>query len=548
MLLFSLFIMVVIIVTTYLSGKVAAGFAYDLRNVVVDKVMGFSQGEYNSFSTASLITRCTNDIQQVQVFLTILLRMVLYAPIVGIGAVSKIFGMPLAWIIAIAIGAIIILIMVLLLLVLPKFNKIQKLIDKVNSVIREQLNGLLVIRAFSNEEYEKKKFDETNTDLTKINLFTQKLMALMSPVMNLVMNGTIVLIFWFGATNVDKGTMQVGDLTAFISYTFQIIFAFLMFSMISIMAPRAMISIRRIKEVLNTDISIEDPSEPKEFEKGKKGCIEFKKVSFRYPDGEDLALEDISFEVNKGETFAIIGSTGSGKSSIINLIPRFFDVTSGEVIVNGVNVKELKLKDLRDSVGVVPQKGLLFSGTIASNIKFSNDFLSDKDMKLAAKVACADEFIDEKPEKYDAPISQGGTNVSGGQKQRLAIARAVAKKPDIYIFDDSFSALDYKTDSQVRKNLNEYCKDATKLIVAQRVATVMNADKIMVIDNGKVVGIGTHKELYKNCKIYKEIALSQLKEDELVWVKKLDLQEEEEWDLLNTQKISKVLWKNYFHL
>lgn len=516
MLLFALFIMIIIIGSTYISGRVASSFAYDLREKVVRKIISFSNQEYNEFSTASLITRSTNDIAQIQQLLTMCLRIILYAPIIGIGAMFKVAKIDMVWIIGIAIAAILVLIITLLIFVIPKFKIVQKLIDRINLVVRETLNGLPVIRAFANEDFEKKKFDKANRDLRDVNLFTQRVMALMSPIMTLIMNGTIVLIYWIGAEKVDAGSLQVGDLTALITYTMHIIMSFLMISMLSIMAPRAIIAINRIKEVLTKESSIKDKENAKSLNKDKLGLIEFKNVSFKYPDGDELVLSDLSFTCKPGTTTAIIGSTGSGKSSIVNLIPRFFDVTEGEILVSGINVKDLKLKDLRDSIGIVPQKGLLFSGTIKSNIKFSDETMSDEQMIKAAKIACASEFIEKREDKYDAEISQGGTNVSGGQKQRLSIARAVAKDPSIYIFDDSFSALDYKTDAEVRKNLNNYCKDATKIIVAQRVATVMNSDQIIVLDQGKVVGIGTHEHLYKNCKIYKNIALSQLKEEELV--------------------------------
>lgn len=513
---FALLIMLVIICSTYLSGKIASSFAYDLREKVVKKIISYSNSEYNEFSTASLITRSTNDIGQVQMIFTMCMRMILFAPIVGIGAMFKVANIDMTWIIGLAVLAILVLIITLMVFALPKFKIVQKLIDRINLVVRETLNGLPVIRAFANEEFERKKFDKANTDLMKVNLFTQRLMAIMSPFMTIIMNGTIVLIYWIGAERVDLGTLRVGDLTALITYTMHIIMSFLMISMLSIMLPRAIVAINRIREVLNKKSSIEEIPEPKKLDKSKTGLVEFKDVSFKYPDGDEMIIEDLSFTCEPGTTTAIIGSTGSGKSTVVNLIPRFFDVTKGEVKVSGVNVKEASLEELRQTIGVVPQKGLLFSGTIESNIKFSDQTMSDEQMIKAAEIACASEFINKKEDKYASQISQGGTNVSGGQRQRLSIARAVAKNPDIYIFDDSFSALDYKTDSMVRKNLNEYCGNATKIIIAQRVATIMNADQIIVLDQGKVVGMGTHKELYKNCKIYKDIALSQLKEEELV--------------------------------
>ena len=516
MILFAFLIMGIIIISTYLSGRIASSFAYDLREKVVKKIISYSNSEFNEFSTASLITRTTNDISQVQMIFTMCMRILLFAPIIGIGAMFKVAGIDMTWVIGCAIGAILVLIITLMIFALPKFKIIQKLIDRINLVVRETLNGLPVIRAFANEDFERNKFDKANRDLMKVNLFTQRLMAIMSPLMTIIMNGTIVLIYWIGAERVDLGTLQVGDLTALITYTMHIIMSFLMISMLSIMLPRAIIAINRIKEVLNKKSSIEEIENPIKLDKSKIGLVEFNNVSFKYPDGDEMIIEDLSFTCEPGTTTAIIGSTGSGKSTVVNLIPRFFDVTKGEVKVSGVNVKDASLEELRSVIGVVPQKGLLFSGTIESNIKFSDQSMSDEQMIKAAEIACAAEFINKKDEKYQSPISQGGTNVSGGQRQRLSIARAVAKNPDIYIFDDSFSALDYKTDSNVRKNLNEYCGNATKIIIAQRVATIMNADQIVVLEQGKVVGIGTHKELYQNCKIYKDIALSQLKEEELV--------------------------------
>ena len=515
MVLLSLFIMVVIILTTYLSGKIAAMFAFDLREKVVRKIMSFSKSEFNEFETSSLITRSTNDITQIQNMLTMVLRMVLYAPIIGIGALTKIISINMVWILGISIGAICLLMIILMLFGLPKFKVIQSLIDKLNLIVRETLNGLPVIRAFANEKKEIDKFDKANTDLKKVNLFTQRLMSLMSPLMMLIMNGTIILIYFVGAKHIDTGAMQVGTLTALISYTMQVIMSFLMLSMLSIMAPRAIISINRIKEVLNKENSIEESKNPVKLDSRRNGELEFKNVSFKYPDGDEYVLEDVNFKINKGETLAIIGSTGSGKSTIVKLIDRFFDVTSGEILLNGINIKDLSFEDLRSEIGLVPQKGMLFSGTVESNLKFGNDALTEEDMINALKVSEAYEFVMNKEEKLLYPINQGGTNVSGGQRQRLCIARAVAMNPNIYVFDDSFSALDYKTDSKVRKNLNENCENSTKVIIAQRVATVMNADKILVLDEGKVVGLGTHKELYKNCKVYKEIALSQLSEEEL---------------------------------
>ena len=516
MVLLSLLIMAIIILSTFVSGVVASSFARDLRSCIVHKIMNYSNKEFNEFSTSSLITRSTNDVQQIQMMFTMLMRMILYAPIIGIGALVKVVHINMVWVIGIGVGAILILVITLMVIAMPKFQIVQKLIDRINLVVREILNGLPVIRAFANEEHERRRFDKANKDLMCVNLFTQRLMALMGPMMNLIMNGIIVLIYWVGARNVDMGTMQVGTLTALITYTMQVIMSFLMLSMMSIMAPRAIVAIKRVAEVLNKDIAIKEKKNCLSMDPKKRGLVEFRDVTFQYPDGEDEVFKDISFVAKPGQTIAIIGATGSGKSTIINLIPRFFDVTKGEILVGGVNIKDLSFKELRSAIGVVPQKGLLFSGTIASNIKFANPDISDEKMREAAKVACAEEFILNKEDEYLAPISQGGDNVSGGQRQRLAIARAIAKEPDILLFDDSFSALDYKTDREVRRHLARYCKNATKIIVAQRVATVMNADAIIVIDDGKIVGMGSHKELYRKCPLYKEIALSQLKEEELI--------------------------------
>ena len=515
MLAIALLIAVVLIISCYLSARIAAAVAADLRTLVVDRVMSYSNAEFNGFSTASLITRSTNDINQLQVLLTMLLRMILYAPIIGSIALFKIAHIDMAWVVGIVIGIITALLIVLLIIGLPKFKIIQKLIDRMNLVVRETLNGLPVIRAFANEEKEQKKFDKANEDLLKTNLFINKMMAVLSPAMSFIMNAAIISIYWVAADKIADGVMQVGTLTALVTYTINIIISFLILSMVSILAPRAMISLGRIREVLDKTSSVTNKKTTKPLDPSKAGEVEFKNVSFKYPDGEELVLEDLTFKVKKGTTTAIIGSTGCGKSTAINLIPRFFNITSGELLVDGVNVLDADIEELRSVIGVIPQKGLLFSGTVESNIKFADENMSDEQMIRAAQVACADEFINDMPDKYKSEISQGGTNVSGGQRQRLAIARAVAKNPEIYIFDDSFSALDYQTDATVRKNLSEYCKDATKIIVAQRVGTVMNADQIVVLEDGKIVGIGTHKELYRNCKVYKEIALSQLREEEL---------------------------------
>ena len=507
--------MAIAILTTYMSSRIAARFSKELRSDVINKVMKFSNKEYNEISTASLITRCTNDIQQIQMLLVMMLRIVIYAPIMGIGALTKVSGNSMSWIIALAVLVIISVVIILFSIVMPKFKIVQKLIDKLNLVSREILNGLPVIRAFATEKYEEQRFDKANKDLTKLNLFVNRIMMGMMPMMMFIMNGVSILIVWVGASKVDAGTMQVGNLIAFITYTMQIIMSFLMISMMSIMLPRAWVSVKRVGEIFDKDISIKDKEITKDFDSKQKGVVEFKDVYFRYPDAEEDVLQNISFKARPGTTTAFIGSTGSGKSTLINLIPRFFDVTGGKILVDGVNIKDVKLKDLKRKIGYVPQKGILFSGTIASNIRLGNDNLTDADMKKVSKIAQALDFIEEKEENFDSPISQGGNNVSGGQKQRLAIARAIAMNPDIYIFDDSFSALDYKTDSMLRTSLAKYTKNSTILIVAQRISTIMHADQIIVLDQGEIVGIGTHKELLKSCEVYREIAYSQLSKEEL---------------------------------
>ena len=505
------------VVVGFLGSRVAAKVARDLRGKVFSKVMRFSNQEMEKFSTASLITRSTNDIQQIQMFIVILLKMVLYAPILGLGGVYKVFqtDVSMSWIIALAVIAIFIVILTLFSIVMPKFKIVQKYVDKLNLVTREIVTGIPVIRAFSTQEHEYKRFEAANKDLTKTNLFVNRVMAGMMPVMMLIMNAVTVLIVWNGSRAIDAGDMQVGDMMAFMQYAMQIIMSFLMISMISILLPRASVSAARINEVLDTDIILKDIDSPKKFMQSRKGYVEFKNVSFKYPDGDENVLEDISFTARPGETTAFIGSTGSGKSTLINLIPRFYDVTEGEILVNGVNIKEVSQHDLRDKIGYVPQKGVLFSGTIESNIKYGKNNASIRDVEKAAKIAQATEFIESKPEKFESPIAQGGTNVSGGQKQRLSIARAIAKEPEIYIFDDSFSALDYKTDAILRKALKEETGDSTVLIVAQRISTILHADQIVVLDEGRVVGKGTHKELLKTCEVYREIAESQLSKEEL---------------------------------
>ena len=514
MIFLALGLMVISVAVGFLSSRTATKFASILRRTVVSKIMSFSNKEFKEFSIASLITRSTNDIQQIQMVLVIFLRMLIYAPILGVGAFIKVLNSPLNWVLGLGIGSITILIMVLFIFVLPKFKMIQKLIDRLNLVSRERLNGVPVIRAFGTHEYEEKKFDKANNDLVSTICFADKAMGIMMPTIMFIMNGVSILIIYAGASLIDEGSIQVGTLMAFITYSMQAIFSFLMISMASIMLPRAWVSLKRIAEVLEKENSILEQEKPKKFGT-TKGELEFKKVSFKYPDADEEILENISFKATKGTTTAFIGSTGSGKSTLINLIPRFFDVTSGEILIDGRNVKEVSLKDLRDKIGFVPQKGNLFSGTIEDNVLFGTNKKDKKLMEEACDVACATQFINKLPGKYNYEIAQGGTNVSGGQRQRLSIARAVASNPEFLIFDDSFSALDYKTDVQVRKNLKAYTKDATIFIVAQRISSVLNADQIIVLEKGKIVGKGTHQELMKSCKIYKEIALSQLKESEL---------------------------------
>lgn len=510
--------MVAAVTIMLLSSKVAAKLGATLREKIYKKVLTFSSKEIRQFSTASLITRSTNDIQQIQMLMSMLFRVVVYAPIIGFGGFFKVLNNSdgsMAWIIGIAIFAILVIVMTLFIVAMPKFKKLQDLIDKLNMVSREILTGLPVIRAFNKEKDEEKRFTDANRDLMKSNMFVNKAMSLMMPTLMLVMNGISLLIIWVGGHGVDQGIMKVGDMIAFIQYTMQIVMSFLMISMISIMLPRASVSAKRINEVLETEPDIKDISNPKKFDKNKKGLVEFKNVSFKYPDADEELLTDINFTAKPGETTAIIGNTGSGKSTIINLIPRFYDVTAGELLIDGVNIKEVSQKDLRDIIGFVPQKGILFSGTIESNIKYSNEDMSDEKMKEAAEIAQATEFIEAKPEQYDLEIAQGGNNVSGGQKQRLSIARAIAKDPEIFVFDDSFSALDYKTDSKLREALKEKTENKTVIIVAQRINTILNADQIIVLEDGKIVGKGTHKELMQKCETYRQIALSQLSKEEL---------------------------------
>ena len=510
--------MICAILIIFLSARVAAKLGKTLREKVFKKVLSFSRAELTEYSTASLITRSTNDIQQIQSLIAMLFRVLVYAPIMGIGAFIKVLTQSnnsMAWIIGVAILAILFIIGTLFIIAMPKFKKFQTLIDKINLVSREILTGLPVIRAFNKEKKEESRFEKANMDIRKTDTFISRVMSMMMPMLMFIMNSTMLLIIWFGGQNVDRGILQVGDMMAFIQYTMQILISFLFISMLSIMLPRASVSANRIMEVLETEPSIKDKEETKEFNKDKKGLIEFKNVSFRYPDADTEILEDINFTAEPGKTTAIIGSTGSGKSTIVNLIPRFYDTTEGEILVDGVNIKDVSQKQLRDIIGLVPQKGVLFAGTIESNIKYSDDNMSDERMIEAAKIAQAEEFIEGKEEKYNSSIAQAGNNVSGGQKQRLAIARAIAKDPEIFIFDDSFSALDLKTDRKLREALAEKTKNKTVLIVAQRISTILNADQIIVMDEGKVVGIGKHEQLLKDNETYRQIALSQLSEKEL---------------------------------
>ncbi len=514
----SLIIMISAISIMCLSARVAARLAKTLREKVFKKVLRFSNKEFSEYSTASLITRSTNDIQQIQGLIAILFRVLVYAPIIGIGGFLRVLNQSdnsMAWIIGVAIVAILFVVATLFIIAMPRFKKLQQLIDKLNLVAREILTGLPVIRAFNTEKKEEKRFDKANIDLTKTNLFVNRAMSFMMPTLMLIMNGISLLIVWVGAHGIDNGTMQVGNMMAFIQYTMQIVMSFLMISMVSIMLPRASVSANRINEIIETEETIKDSKEPKKLNPNKKGLVEFKNVSFRYPDSDEEVLSDISFTAEPGKTTAIIGSTGSGKSTIVNLIPRFYDVTSGNLLIDGVDIKDISNKDLRKIIGFVPQKGILFSGTIESNIKYGNPNMSDEQMIEAAQIAQATEFIESKPEKYQEPIAQGGSNVSGGQKQRLSIARAIAIDPEILVFDDSFSALDFKTDSILRAELAKKTQDKTVIIVAQRINTILNADQIIVLEDGKVVGKGTHEELIKTNETYKQIALSQLSAKEL---------------------------------
>lgn len=520
MLLVALFGGICTILAGFFSAVVATSFARDARKAVFEKVESFSLAEFNNFSISSLITRSTNDIQQVQMVLIFIFRMVLMAPITGVGAVIKAYHLApsMSWIMAVSVALLITIIIVLFTLVIPKFELLQKLTDKLNLTARENITGLRVIRAFNTEKIEEEKFQQVNTDLTKTNLFVNRAMVFMQPIMFLILNLTTITIIWVGAHHIADGNLEIGDMLAFMQYAMQVIISFLMLSFVFIMIPRAIISAKRISEVLETPLKITDPSVTTNFIEAKKGEVEFKHVDFSYGNAETPVLKDISFTANRGQVTAIIGSTGSGKSTIINLIPRFFDATSGEVFVNGVNVKSVSQNALREKIGYVSQKAVLFSGTIQSNILFGEDEIQEDKMKQAADIAQAKEFIEKLETQYETAVAQDGTNLSGGQKQRVSIARAIAKDPDIFIFDDSFSALDVKTDAMLRKALFEKTKGKTVIIVAQRVSTIMNADNIIVLNEGQIVGQGTHAELMKTSRVYQEIAQSQLSEKELAIV------------------------------
>jgi ATP-binding cassette subfamily B protein len=523
MLFFSVVMMIASIFVSLLAARTGAGMGSRLRGQVFKKVISFSNAEIDQFSTASLITRSTNDIQQIVMVTIFLLRMIIYAPILGIGGIIKVAETQtgMSWIIGVAVGIILVIVIVLLTVTMPKFKKMQTLIDRLNLVSREILTGTSVIRAFSRERYEEKRFDVANRDLMRNQLFVNRMMSLMMPLMMLIMNGITLVIVWFGAQGVDTGSLEVGDLMAFITYTMEIVMSFLMLTMISVMLPRAVVSAKRIDEILMTEETVCDAETVfDERLNDAKGTVVFDDVSFRYPNANEDALEHISFTATAGETTAIIGSTGCGKSTLLNLIPRFFDVTAGRITVDGVDIRTVSQSKLRSLIGLVPQKGVLFSGDIASNIKFAGDWISDEQMIEAAQVAQAEDFIGEKPDHYQSEIAQGGTNVSGGQRQRLSIARAIARQAKIFLFDDSFSALDYKTDIALRKALNAKVKEATVIIVAQRINTILHADKIIVLDDGRIAGMGTHRELLAGCAAYQEIANSQLSEAELSGVQK----------------------------
>lgn len=507
------------ILVGFLASRIAAGFSKNLRQSVFEKVTHFSNENLNTFSTSSLITRTTNDIQQLQMTIVMFLRIVMYAPIIGIGAILHVIesGANMTWILALCVVVILSVVLLIFMIVMPKFKVMQKMIDKMNSVVRELLDGMLVIRAFNNEKLEEGKFEKANTDITSISLFTTRAMAIMMPIMMFLMNATTLMILWFGSKQVDAGIIQVGSIMAFMQYAMQVIMAFLMITMVTIMLPRANVSAQRIQEVLSSEITVTDKENTCDFSSSMRGVVTFDNVSFRYPGADEDVLSDISFSTKPGQTTAFIGSTGSGKSTLINLVPRFYDVTSGSICVDGVDIRDVKQADLRSRIGYVPQKGMLLSGDIESNLLYSKKDASENDIQSALDISQSSEFVNKKPEGIHSEINQGGTNVSGGQRQRLSIARAIVRKPEIYIFDDSFSALDFKTDAKLREALAASCKEtkSTVLLVAQRISSILHADQIIVLDEGKMVGKGTHEELMESCKVYQQIASSQLTKEEL---------------------------------
>ena len=507
------------ILVGFLASRIAAGFSKNLRQSVFEKVTHFSNENLNTFSTSSLITRTTNDIQQLQMTIVMFLRIVMYAPIIGVGAILHVIesGANMTWILALCVVVILSVVLLIFMIVMPKFKVMQKMIDKMNSVVRELLDGMLVIRAFNNEKIEEEKFDKANSDITSISLFTTRAMAIMMPIMMFLMNGTTLMILWFGSKQVDAGIIQVGSIMAFMQYAMQVIMAFLMITMVTIMLPRANVSAQRIQEVLSSEITVTDKENTCDFSSSMRGVVTFDNVSFRYPGADEDVLSDISFSTKPGQTTAFIGSTGSGKSTLINLVPRFYDVTSGSISVDGVDIRDVKQADLRSRIGYVPQKGILLSGDIESNLLYSKKDASENDIQSALDISQSSEFVNKKPEGIHSEINQGGTNVSGGQRQRLSIARAIVRKPEIYIFDDSFSALDFKTDAKLREALAASCKEtkSTVLLVAQRISSILHADQIIVLDEGKMVGKGTHEELMESCKVYQQIASSQLTKEEL---------------------------------
>lgn len=507
------------ILVGFLASRIAAGFSKNLRQSVFEKVTHFSNENLNTFSTSSLITRTTNDIQQLQMTIVMFLRIVMYAPIIGVGAILHVIesGANMTWILALCVVVILSVVLLIFMIVMPKFKVMQKMIDKMNSVVRELLDGMLVIRAFNNEKLEENKFEKANTDITSISLFTTRAMAIMMPIMMFLMNATTLMILWFGSKQVDAGIIQVGSIMAFMQYAMQVIMAFLMITMVTIMLPRANVSAQRIQEVLSSEITVTDKENTCDFSSSMRGVVSFDNVSFRYPGADEDVLSDISFSTKPGQTTAFIGSTGSGKSTLINLVPRFYDVTSGSICVDGVDIRDVKQADLRSRIGYVPQKGMLLSGDIESNLLYSKKDASENDIQSALDISQSSEFVNKKPEGIHSEINQGGTNVSGGQRQRLSIARAIVRKPEIYIFDDSFSALDFKTDAKLREALAASCKEtkSTVLLVAQRISSILHADQIIVLDEGKMVGKGTHEELMESCKVYQQIASSQLTKEEL---------------------------------